>query len=678
MAIPFLRSIFNLKGSKFVPFLLAFLSVFIVTAFYYNQNSFLEAFEAKSYDLRFKSLRGALQASPEIGIIKIDDKSIAELGRFPWSRGQYVKLLDQLSAAGAKAVLFDIIFSEPEAKAVDAAFAVAVKKAGNVGLAVAFDWDKNHQVTKSTHTIPMIAQGAAGVGHINFVPEDDGVNRRNQLLVTADGVQTPSLGLMGAQMALGERATAGMFKIKIGDKAIPVDADNRMWINYMGPPNNYPSFSFSDIVKGRVNPEHLKGKVLFVGATALGVYDMRVTPFSGNTPGVEIHATIADNIISGRFIRRTGLESLFDIALILTLGLFAFYLTKNLGFYAAFPATIVLSAVYLWFAFWMFQQGHWVSMIYPPLAVIISLLIGGSFRYLVLERSARELRSIFSSYHSDKLVARLEEDPEAAKIGGDSKDVTIIFTDIKGFTSFSEKHTPQKVVARLNEYLGAMVEVIEEYDGYVDKFIGDGIMAYWGAPLPQENHAELAIACVYAMKKRMEDLCKKWETEGVEPFAIRAGIQSGEVVAGNVGLRGKKMEYTVIGDTVNQAARLESSAKYYGVDALVGENTYQQTKDSFGYRELDKIRMVGKQVPVTVYELLGMKTNPENALSLKFSAALAVYRSCNWEEAERSFVAILAEFPEDRPSAIYLERCQYFKGNPVAAGWDGVFNRRAK
>lgn len=677
MVIPFLQSEFNIKGSKLVPLILAFLSVFVVTALYYNQNQFLEAFEAKSYDLRFKSLRGSLPATPDIGIVKIDDKSIAELGRFPWSRMQYVDLLGRLSSAGVKSVLFDVVFSESESKSVDDAFANAVKNAGNVGLAVAFDWDKNYQVVNTTHTLDLIEKSASGVGHINFVPEDDGVNRRNQLLVEVAGKQIPSLGLLGAEMAMTAKAVPGSFKIKLGEKVIPVDSENRMWINYMGPPNNYASFSFTDIVHGRVNPELLKGKVLFLGATALGVYDMRVTPFSGNTPGVEVHATIADNILSGRFIRRTGLEALFDITLILTLGLISFYLTKRLGFYVAFPATILLSVVYIWFAFWLFTQGHWVSMIYPPLAVIFSLLIGGSFRYLVLERSARELRSIFSSYHSDKLVARLEQDPEAAKIGGDNKDVTILFTDIKDFTSFSEQHTPQEVVARLNEYLGAMVQVIEEHDGYVDKFIGDGIMAYWGAPIAQENHAKLAIACVHAMKATMQNLCTKWIAEGVEPFYIRAGVQSGEVVAGNVGLHGKKMEYTVIGDTVNQAARLETSAKYYGVGALVGENTYLRTCGQFSYRELDKIRMVGKQVPITVYELTGIKSD-ENRLNSQFANALTIYRALRWEEAAKYFSSILAEFPEDKPSAIYLERCQYFTKNPVATDWDGVFNRRGK
>lgn len=679
MVLTFLKNAFSGKGTGFASILLAFVSTFIVIALYFNQNQFLEAFEAKTYDLRFKSLRGVMPPSPEIGIVAIDNKSINELGRFPWSRGQYVRLLDRLSAAGAKVVLFDVFFSEPESSAIDRSLAAAVKRAGNVGLAVAYDFDENFNVVGSTHSLANIEKSAAGFGHINLTPEDDGVVRRNKMYVEVAGKKMPSLGLKGAMMVLGEEEfAAGSYAINLGKRRIPVDANGFMWINFTGPSSHYPVYSFADIVQGRIKPEELKGKILFVGATALGVYDLRVTPFDRNTPGVEVHAAITDNILTGNFIRRTGFEGWLDIALILTLGLFTFYLTKRLGFYTAFPLAILLSAAYVWLSYLLFKQGHWVSMIYPPLAVILSLLMGGSFRYLVLERSARELRSIFSSYHSDKLVSRLEEDPEAAKIGGDSKDVTIIFTDIKGFTAFSEKHTPQEVVTRLNEYLGEMVQVIEEHDGYVDKFIGDGIMAYWGAPLAQADHARLAIACVLAMNQVMLKLCDKWQTEGVEPFAIRAGIQSGEVVAGNVGLRGKKMEYTVIGDTVNQAARLESSAKYYGVDALVGENTYRRTSDIYRYRELDKIRMVGKQVPVTVYELIEPQTPEKNRLSELFAAALLVYRACQWEEAAKGFASILAEFPDDRPSQMYLERCQYFKGTPVSENWDGVFNRRGK
>jgi adenylate cyclase len=379
-----------------------------------------------------------------------------------------------------------------------------------------------------------------------------------------------------------------------------------------------------------------------------------------------------------QFFEDTVTVALFDILLVFTLGLLSFYLIRRRGFYIAVLASFLLSVIYVWITFWLFGERHWVSMLFPLLAVSLALLIGGGFRYLVFERSVSELRSVFSNHQSEKLVARLEEEPEAAKLGGDSKDVTIIFTDIKGFTAFSEKNTPQEVVNRLNEYLGAMVKVIEEYDGYVDKFIGDGILAYWGAPLAQAEHARLAVSCILAMKKTMEILCVKWQAEGVEPFAIRAGVQSGEVVAGNIGLRGKKMEYTVIGDTVNQAARLESNAKYYGVDVLVGEYTFLATRETFSYRELDKVRMMGKQIPVTVYELTEPQSQSARKLNVRFAAALAIYREFNWEQAEQHFASILQEFPNDRPSGLYLERCQYFMRNPVASDWDGVFNRRGK
>ncbi|OGS96027.1 MAG: guanylate cyclase [Gallionellales bacterium RIFCSPLOWO2_02_FULL_57_47] len=676
MALSFLKTKLTGRDSKAAEFLLAFFSVFIVIALYYNQNSFVEAFEARTYDLRFKSLRGAVPPSADIAIIAIDDKSIAELGRFPWTRSQYVRLLDRLSAAGAKVLLVDAFFSEKETPAIDRSFAAAIRKAGNVVLAVPFDFDKQLRVIGSTHSLPEIESAAAGIGHINLLPEDDGVNRRNKLLIEENGKLVPSLGLMGAMTALGEKEfIPGLFEIRLGDRHIPVDGNYSMWINYAGPPGNYPRYSFTDIVNGRIDPALLKGKVLFLGATALGIYDMRVTPFYNNTPGVEVHAAVADSIISGRFIRRTGLEALLDMALAVVLGLLAFYLTMRLRLHAAIPAVFLLSAGYVWLSYWFFLQGHWVSMIYPPLAAMIALAAGGSFRYLVLDRSAREMRSMFSSYLSAKLVARLEKEPDAAKIGGDNKQVTVLFTDIKGFTSFSETRSPQEVVTRLNEYLAAMVQVIDRFDGTVDKFIGDGIMVYWGAPLAQPDHAKLAVACMLEMKKTMAQLGVNWEKEGVVPFVIRGGALSGEVVAGNIGCHGKKMEYTLIGDTVNQASRLEGTAKYYGVSFLLGESTYLLTRDTYRYRELDKIRVVGKHVPVTVYELLGTLSEPEDNRVAKFAAALALYRAHRWEEAEKYFASILDEIPGDKPSQIYLERCEYYKNNPPPMDWDGVFNR---
>jgi adenylate cyclase len=417
---------------------------------------------------------------------------------------------------------------------------------------------------------------------------------------------------------------------------------------------------------------------LFLGATALGIYDMRVTPFHGNTPGVELHATVADNIISERYIRQGGMEALIDMAFIVLMGGMAYFLTTRLRLYSAVPATAVLLSGYIWFAYYMFTAGHWINMIYPTMSAILAVLVGGGFRYLVLERNARAMRSMFSSYLSPKLVARLEKDPEAARIGGDNKEVTVLFTDIKGFTTFSEVHPPQEVVSRLNEYLGAMVQVIEKHDGTIDKFIGDGIMAYWGAPLAQPDHALLSINCIKAINERMKTLHAKWLAAGVEPFTIRGGIQSGEVVAGNVGLAGKKMEYTVIGDTVNQAARLEGTAKYYGVAYLVGEDTFKRTREFCRYREIDKIRVVGKQQPVTIYEPLEGLSILDDTTAECFGAALALYRAREWDKARNAFNSVLDSASGDKPSKIYVERCEYFMHNPPSGDWDGVFNRADK
>lgn len=666
-------------NSRLAPFLFAIFSVFIVMVLYYNQNSFLGSLESKSYDLRLSNFRGPLPPAPNIAIVAIDDNSIEELGRFPWSRIQYVRLINKLSAAGAKALIIDALFSERETQEIDSAFSNAIKKAGNVDLAVFFDFDKALQVRSSTHTIPEIERVAAGIGHINLFAEDDGVNRHNKLVIDAEGKHIPSLGMLGAMAALGEnKFILSPGSIRLGDRNIPVDANYSMLINYTGDAGNYPRFSFVDIVNGKISPDKLRDKVLFLGATAHGVYDMRATPFDNNVPGVELHATVADNIISGRFMRHTWLDSLFDLAMIVVLGLVAFYMTMHLRLYFVIPAALLLSMGYAWLSYMIFLQGHWVSMIYPPLAVFVTLSVAITFRYLVLEHRAMQMRTLVSSYLSPKLVTRLEKEPGLMQGVGNTKEVTVLFTDIKDFAIFSASRTPMEIVARLNEYYGAVVHVIDRFDGTVDKFIGDRIMFYWGAPFAQPNHAELAISCIMELNKEMERLNAKWKSEGVESFSIRVGAQSGDVVAGNVGLLGKKMEYTLIGNAVNQAARLEGAAKYYGVDVLVGENTYLLTRDIFRFRELDKTRAIGNEPPVTIYELIGTLSDSDDKFIVKFEEALKLYRERRWEEAEICFASILDCKPEDRPSKIYFERCEHYKKYPPPDEWDSVIYRAEK
>jgi adenylate cyclase len=667
------------RGSRVVSVLLGLASVLLVVLFYYTQNSFFESFEARTYDLRFKSLRGSVPVHPDIAIIAIDDKSIAELGRFPWTREQYVRLLDQLAVARPKAVMFDVFFPEVESPETDRAFAQALRRAGNVVLATTFDFNRQLQVQSTTGSLPMFEQSAAAVAHINAIPEEDGVNRRNLLLVQQGDRLTPSLGLQAAMLQLGvSTVKAEPFMVRLGDRSIPVGADGEMWINFAGGPGVYPRYSFTDIVHGRINPQDLQDKLLFVGATALGVYDMRVTPFHPNTPGVELHAAVADDILSQRYIHRTGLQSLFDLVMILLLGGVSYFLTTRLRLQYAIAMVLGLSVIYVVVCYSLFLRGQWVSMVYPPMAALVALLAGGGFRFMVLERNARDMRAMFSSYLSSKLVSQIEKNPGAVRMGGDTREVTVMFTDIKSFTSFSEQHKPQIVVARLNEYLEAMVQLIHQYDGTVDKFMGDGILAYWGAPLAQPDHAKRAVACAAAMRERMQQLTQRWQQQGLEPFSIRGGLQTGDVVAGNIGSRGLKMEYTVIGDTVNQASRLEGLAKYYGVDFVVGDETYLRTCTSFQFRRLDRVRVVGKEIPVSIHELRGASQGQDDRLSTLFAAALVHFRQQQWGAAEQALQAVLAEYPGDAPSQIYLERCQHYKSSPVGADWDGVFNRQEK
>jgi adenylate cyclase len=681
------------RGTGWVSLLLALVTVFGVVWLYYAQNDFLEGFEARSYDLRFKSLRGPLPVQSDITVIAIDDKSIEALGRFPWTRQQYVRLLDQLESAKPRVLLFDVFFPEPENAQVDAALARAIERAGNVVLASTFAFDAEGQVTGRTGSLPALEAAAAGRGHINLRPEDDGVNRRNLLQIAYQDAATgqtrlmPALGLSAALFMLGADAFgAEPFRVWIGRgqellRDVPVNGEGALWINYLGSAGAYPRVSFVDVLEGRVDPALLRDKVVFLGATALGVYDMRVTPFHPNTPGVEVHAAVADNILSQRYIQRTGMEALFDLLMILVIGFLSFYVTARMRLQRAIPVVVGLVVLYLGLAYWMFVQGHWVSMVYPPLMALLALLIGGGWRFMVLERSARQMRAIFSSYVSGKLVSQLERNPGAARIGGDSREVTVMFTDIKGFTTFSERNSAEVVVERLNEYLSAMVQIIHAHDGTVDKFMGDGIMAYWGAPLPQPDHARLALRCALAMKEKMVELTAIWRARGVDPFQIRGGVLSGRVVAGNIGSTGQKMEYTVIGDTVNQASRLEGAGKTYGIDFTVGESTMRLVEGDgeFHFRRLDCVRVVGKSEPVELFELRPAPAQAgEDPLVLRFERALDLYRARCWDEAVNSFRSLAADFPNDLASKLYLQRCIEFQAQPPGADWDGVFNRQEK
>lgn len=579
----------------------------MVLVLYYLQTGLFESFEDKTYDLRARVLHSPLSAPPGIAIIEIDDKTLAELGRFPFSRENYADLLRQTSKAGARAVLFDAFFPEPQSAGVDRDFADAVKRAGNVTLAGGMEFAADGSVSRFVSNIPVLENAAKRVAQINVLPDDDGVVRSTRLLIPFQGKLYPSLGISAAAELLGtERIDADGRQVRVGNLSIPTDSEHRMLIRYNGPPGTYPRYSFADVARGRVGAEKLRGKVLLVGATALGIYDMRITPFSNNSPGVEVNANIADSIANGRFITRSPVESLIDIGLIIILGTVTAIISWKLRQLASLPLVSMLVALHAGLACWFFLAGRWVSVVYPVASILIVSAVVAYLRFFMVDRQAREIRQMFSSYVSKRVVDELVKNPEMARIGGESREITILFADVKNYTTYSESRSPAEVVRILNDYLAAMTDIIIKYDGTLDKFLGDGILAYWNAPLLQENHAELATRCALEMMAATVPLQEKWLKAGDEPLSWGIGINTGEVIVGNMGAAGKKMEYTAIGDNVNLTYRIQDKSR--DAHAPLITRSLRDRIESFTVCEpLGEIMVKGKALPIEVFALRSLR-----------------------------------------------------------------------
>jgi adenylate cyclase len=393
--------------------------------------------------------------------------------------------------------------------------------------------------------------------------------------------------------------------VSLGDISIPTDEHGRMLINYRGPNGTFPTYPISDILDRTTPAGTFKDKIVLIGATAIGIYDLRVTPFSNNMPGIEKHASVVDNILHQDFLYHT------EVSVPILIVLFAMVLgfsIPRLGAKAGAALFLALFAGYLGFVYYLFvAKGIWFNLVYPASALFFGYTSQTAYRFFMEERRARDIRKMFSSYVSKRIVDELIRDPSKAKLGGDRKEITVLFSDIRGFTTFSEKHQPEEVVSLLNEYLGAMTEIVFEHEGTLDKFVGDAIMALWGAPIGQPDHAERGVRCALAMIDKLKQLQAKWAAEGKYVIDIGIGINTGDMVVGNMGAEGKKMDYTVIGDNVNLGARLEGLTRKYNNHIIISEYTYEKVKGIVDAKELDSVTVKGKENPVVVYDLVGLK-----------------------------------------------------------------------
>jgi adenylate cyclase len=471
---------------------------------------------------------------------------------------------------------------------------------------------------RAAFPLPAFADAAAALGHVNMIPDLDGATRHDALAIESHGYYYPSLALSAVRLAAGIDPFAVKLEfgraVWLGDVGIPVDARLRVLVDYAGPPETYPHIPAADVLAGRVATERLRDKIVFVGATAEATYDLRITPFSPVYPGVEKHATMAGNLLDGRFIVRPVWVELVEAASIVLLPLVLALVLPALR--PAWSAALTLG---VWAALFAaahvaFRQGMWAPLVYPSLALIVTFVAITIYRILTEELQRLWTKRAFQQYVSPEVVERIMQDPAALQFGGELRTLTVLFSDIRDFTTFTEKNDPQLVVQMLREYLTRMTEIVLREGGTLDKYIGDAVMAEFGAPIAHPDHALRGCRAALAMTRAVDELAVKWRAEGKEPFRIGLGVNTGAMVVGNLGSE-QLFDYTVIGDEVNLGARLESLNKEYETTThiIISEGTYEAAKDGIEARPLGEVKVKGKTRPVVIYELCGLRTTPGGA-----------------------------------------------------------------
>lgn len=609
------------------------------------------------------------KSQPDIVIVGIDDASLQGVGRWPWDRQTMARLVSDLGAA--KIIGLDVNFPSASPDPVlDQGLADIIRRNGKVVLPIDVGYLADGKtVASTTSPIPVIADSAAAVAHASITPDVDGVVRRLPLTVTAvDGNTYHAFAEIVARRA-GARPTG-----------IPLDRQGSLLIPFIGPPGKFRFVSASEVLSGAVPYEAFRDQIVFVGGTAASFRDQYHVPTSGAAlmSGIEIHASLANAFLSGNYLRTSGsgLAALICLILALAVGITIPLVRVRTGL-------IVVSAIALGYAgvaVLTAYLGVFLPVLNPLLAVILSYIAVTVYRFVKVNRERQELRSAFEKYVSPSVINSVMAHPETLALGGDRRRMSVLFSDLRGFTSLSEHMDPTQTVAVLNSYLNAMTEIVFEEHGVLDKYMGDAIMSFWGAPVEDKHHAERAIRTAIRMRDRIVDLNR---TAFFGPgIGLRAGIgiSTGEMVVGNIGSH-RHFDYTVIGDTVNLGSRIEGLTKTYGTEILATEETVKGLSKDFTVRQLDRVAVKGKNEPVRLYEVVGFSqgVTPEVHDRLdRFARALALYEADDFHGASYAFADILALYPNDEPSRVFWERSTHFMEEPPSADWKGVWVMHTK
>ena len=699
----------------------------------------LTKLEGSLLDARFR-LRGAIEPSGLVTLVAIDERSIAAIGRWPWSREIVAELIDKTNDLGAGTIGLDIVFSEPQPSASDALLAselwtdderskittigqqmnpdqaliTTLFMAGNV-VNGQFFYDPiaqgnasmaspaeqkllassrvmavksrnetfKHLVYDSvTPNLPSVAQAGEGAGFFNQLPEFDGIVRNAPLVAQYRGEFYPSLALKTLSRYLDNSAIvihADEFvitQVSIGELEIPTNELGALPINYRGPAQTINRVSAIDILQGRLQVNSLDGHLVLLGVTAIGVFDSHGSPYGAEFPGLEIQANVIESIINDDAIRNNDLFRVGDVLVIL---LGALLLAVVLPFTSRMPTrvllflcllSILLYSNYLLFAYY----NLWFNLTYPVIAWTACFAVLMLYQAFMVEARYSHVRSAFKHYLSPSLVDQLTANPELLNFGGEEKELSILFSDIRNFTGLSETVTPSELSRFLRAYMDPMTDCVFDNQGTLDKYIGDAVMALFGAPVPFASHpvdaCQAALDMMVALTKIVDtvpDLARLF------PVHIGVGVHTGTVVVGNLG-SSKHFNYTVIGDAVNLASRIEGLTKTYGVDIIISDVTYGRVKEHFVCRELDCVRVKGKQEPVVVFELIGVEVDAaEQVFLAQWRIALEAYRQCDFAHSQSEFERALSLKPNSLSVQLYIDRCAHFILEPVARDWDGVY-----
>lgn len=695
------------------------------------------------YDMRlFYNLKDNPEPSQDIVLIDMDERSLSEQGRWPWSRLVMADLINKLGDAGVVVTAIDVSFPEPEnnpatqviryvqEQELDSEEVVSVLERAEIeldadgalaGAVAGYDVIPGylfindgeskgaipHPVVTSTDVparawgirsasgyianIPEVTEAAVGSGFYSVLEDDDGTLRRYNMLFEHNGDIYSSLALETIRLymfadeieIIGTQTgdTMALEGVRVADLEIPLDQYGQMLIPFRGRSGQFPTVSATDVIEGRVDPAELEGRIAFIGSTAMALFDFRSTPVQSQFPGLEVHPTIAQGILDQN-IPHQPLWG-YGITVILVLGtgvLFSFILP-----FLSAPFILGISLVYLaGYAFlnnWAWSSLGWAM----DATIIISLVVMqsvGVFVYgFVSERFARlQVTDMFGQYVPPELVEQMSESPDnALSFDGDRREMTVLFADIRNFTSISEGMEPAELKDMLNRYFTPMTKIIFDNRGTIDKYIGDLVMAFWGAPLDDPDHAKNALMGAMEMLEETQNLKAKFTAMGYPDIEIGIGLNSGEMNVGNMGSEYRR-SYTVLGDNVNLGSRIEGLTKFYGAKLLVGENTYYLCQDEFEFCPVDKVLVKGKEEPVTLYEPLGKKDDidPETLFEMEsYQEALEAYYQGYWEDAHRQFFILSKLNPDRGLYKVYAERTSG-EHEPPAEGWDGVFRHTSK